>query len=289
LKGAIVFIAEEFEQLRKRYPKNIFIMVENVAKAMMKVRSLFYSEIGNVELKTYQNSNADTTITVGAGAYISPNVCLGQHVSIGAGATIMANSNLFDDVSIGEGTLIEPGVTVYRGSRIGNHTIVHAGACIGTDGHRFFLDIENQTILKMIHAGYVVVGNKVEIGCNSTICRATFEDHPTVISDEVKIAHQVDIGHNVRIGPRTTIAPQTCISGSTKIGEDVWIGTGVSVSNDLTIGNRASLLFNAVVADDVPDGEIVSGFYAMPHRQWQQVFGNLKKMAAGDQQTQESI
>jgi hypothetical protein len=36
-------------------------------------------------------------------------------------------------------------------------------------------------------------------------------------------------------------------------------------------------LLNAVVAYDVAEGEMVSGFYAMPHRRWKQVYKKLKE------------
>jgi UDP-3-O-[3-hydroxymyristoyl] glucosamine N-acyltransferase len=62
-----------------------------------------------------------------------------------------------------------------------------------------------------------------------------------------------------------------------KIGEDVWIGAGVTVSNDVSIGDRAKALINAVVAYDVKDDEIVSGFYAMPHKKWKQVWAKWRK------------
>jgi len=45
----------------------------------------------------------------------------------------------------------------------------------------------------------------------------------------------------------------------------------------VSIGNRAKVLVNAVVAYDVAEDEVVSGFYAMPHRQWKRVWRKLKE------------
>jgi UDP-3-O-[3-hydroxymyristoyl] glucosamine N-acyltransferase len=275
LKGAIVLITEEYAYLSEQYPQNLFITVEDVTKSMINLQNLFYgTEIYTEEIRNY---NIDHTITFGRGVSIGQNVYLGRRVSIGAGTRVMTNSILFDDVKIGKGTIIEPEVTIYRGCQIGDNCIIRSGARIGTDGFRFLQDMEHQTIYKMIHVGYVVIGNRVEIGCNSAICRSTFENNPTIISDDVKIDNLVHIGHNVTIGFRTVIAGTTGISGSTKIGDDVWIGAGVTVSNDLIIGNGARILLNAVVAYDIQDKEIVSGFYAMPHRQWKQVYQKLKE------------
>lgn len=151
---------------------------------------------------------------------------------------------------------------------IGEDTFIHPSAQIGVDGFRFEQDIKNKTVIKILPAGGVIIGDRVEIGANSVIARATFEEQSTIIGNDVKIDNLVHIGHNAVIRARTLIAAMSCISGSVKIGEDVWIGAGVTVSNGIKVGNRAKLLLNAVAAYDVPDDEIVSGFYAMPHRQW---------------------
>ena len=127
---------------------------------------------------------------------------------------------------------------------------------------------------KMLDVGKVTIGNGVEIGANSTIERATFSDDATSLCDDVKLDPLCHIGHNVKIGKRSIIC-QSGIAGSTIVGEDVWIGTGVTISNNLLIGNRAKILINAVVARDVPDGEMVSGFYAMPHKQWKRIYHRL--------------
>ena len=51
---------------------------------------------------------------------------------------------------------------------------------------------------------------------------------------------------------------------------------------DLKVGDRAKLLLNAVVAHDVENEEIVSGFYAMEHRQWKRAHKALCDLGAGE-------
>jgi UDP-3-O-[3-hydroxymyristoyl] glucosamine N-acyltransferase len=273
ITGAIVLVPIEFTFLCEQYPDNIFIFVDNVIKAMIDLQNLFYADENKIEeIRNYSNEHELTFVD---NVDIGKNVYLGERVSIGAGTKIMSNSTIFNDVTIGKDTIIEPEVTIYRGSKIGNNCIIHSGARIGPAGFRFLQDTEHKTVHKMIQAGYVMIGNRVEIGCNSTISRSTFKNNPTVISDDAKISTQVVIAHNVKIGARTLIAALSCIAGSTKVGDDVWIGVGVSVTNDVVIGNKARLLLNAVVASDIKDEEIVSGFYAMPHRKWKQVYHKL--------------
>ena len=69
-------------------------------------------------------------------------------------------------------------------------------------------------------------------------------------------------------------APDLKINGTYA---DVWIGLGATISDNVNIGNRAKVLLNAVVAYDVAEDELVSGFYTMPHRQWKQVWRKLKE------------
>jgi UDP-3-O-[3-hydroxymyristoyl] glucosamine N-acyltransferase len=99
-----------------------------------------------------------------------------------------------------------------------------------------------------------------------------------VISDDAKIDNLVHIAHNAKIGARAIIIAQTCIGGSAIVGDDAWIGIGAAISNGVKIGARARVLLNAVVPHDVADDEIVSGFYAMSHRQWKRVYARLKEI-----------
>ena len=82
-------------------------------------------------------------------------------------------------------------------------------------------------ISKHLNWGNVKIGNKVEIGSNSSIDRATLGS--TVISDGVKIDNLVQIAHNVFIGKNTVIAGQCGIAGSTKVGENCQIGGQVGI------------------------------------------------------------
>jgi len=172
---------------------------------------------------------------------------------------------------IGKRSSIHPLSTCYN-CIIGDDTVIRTGTRIGVDGFRFVQNYELKEVRKMIHVGAVEIGSRVEVGANSVIQRSTFEGYPTTIGDDVKIACMIVIGHNTNIGARTIITCHVMICGSNNIGEDVWIGASAVISNGVTLGNRAKVLINAVVVNDVPDDGMVSGFYAMPHRQWKQVY-----------------
>ena len=278
LQNGVVLAPETLAELCEEHLQNTYIIVEDILNSIMDVQDFFY---GGEVIMSYEGISAtariDKSAKIGHQTYIGEYACIGKHVVVGDNTKIMHNVNILDNVTIGSGTLIYPGVCIYRNCQIGNDCIVHSGVRIGVDGFRFEQDSEQKKVRKMIHVGRVMIGNRVEIGANCTIDRANFEDDATILSDDVKLDDQVHIGHNAKIGCRTCIAAQTCISGSVKIGEDVWIGAGVTISDSVRIGNGARVLLNAVVAYEVPAGEMVSGFYAMPHRQWKQVWAGLRR------------
>jgi UDP-3-O-[3-hydroxymyristoyl] glucosamine N-acyltransferase len=278
LQNAVVLIPESLADLCEEHPQNTYIIVKDILNSIMDVQDYFYS---SEVIMRYEGiaatANIDKSAKIGRHVYIGEYVCIGKNVVIGDNTKIMHNVSILDNVAIGSGTLIYPGVCIYQGCQIGNDCIVDAGAVIGADGFRYEQFAERKIVRKMLHVGGVIIGDGVEIGANTAIDRATFEGDATIISNDVKIDNLVHIAHNVKIGARTVIVAQTCVGGSAKVGEDVWIGIGAAISDNVSIGNRAKVLLNAVVAYDVAEGEMVSGFYAMPHRQWKQVYKKFKE------------
>jgi len=277
LKNAVVLIPRSLADFCGRYPQNIYIVVKDVVNSLMDIQDFFYrGRFVIAQEGISPTAKIDKSAKIGNQVYIGENAYIGENVVIGDRAKIMHNSCLCKDIVIGNGTYIYPGVCIYRNCQIGNDCLIHSGVRIGVDGFRFEQDIARKRVRKMLHVGKVLIGDKVEIGGNTVIDRATFEGDATIISNDVKVDNLVHIAHNAKIGARSIIVTQTCIGGSAKIGEDVWIGIGAAISDNVSIGDRAKVLLNAVVAYDVPEGEMVSGFYAMPHRQWQQVYKKLK-------------
>jgi len=277
LQGGVVIAPEHLSAYCERFPQNTYILVKDVAGSMMALQEFFYADSASFRREGIcATAVVDPTATIGRGAYVGANVWIGENVVVGEETKILPNSSILDNVVIGNRTFLYPGVCIYKGCEIGSDCLVHSGARIGPDGFRFEHDIPNRVVKKMYHAGRVLIGDRVEIGANTAIDRATFENSATIISDDVKIDNLVHVGHNARIGARTTIAALSCIGGSDVIGEDVWIGIGATISNGVRVGNRAKVLLNAVVAYDVPEDEMVSGFYAMPHREWKQAYRRLK-------------
>ena len=107
-------------------------------------------------------------------------------------------------------------------------------------GVRVFGFVSNNKIFKKIpQLGRVIIGENVEIGCNSTIDRGSIGD--TIISKNTMIDNLVHIAHNVKVGSNTIIAAMTGISGSTEIGNNVLIGGQVGVSGHIKIGDNVKI------------------------------------------------
>ncbi|MCW7754205.1 UDP-3-O-(3-hydroxymyristoyl)glucosamine N-acyltransferase [Desulfobotulus sp. H1] len=194
-------------------------------------------------------------------------VVIGNGVSVGDGCRIGAGTAIGDGCMLGDHCRISPNVTLYPGTRIGNRVRIHSGSVIGADGFGFAP--KDGQWEKIPHSGAVEIDDDVEIGAGSTLDRGTFG--LTRIGRGVKIDDQVHIGHNVSIGDHSLLVAQVGIAGSTRVGKHTVLAGKVGVSGHIHIGDGVQVGPMSGVAQDVPDGQIVSGSPEMPHRVWLKV------------------
>lgn len=196
-------------------------------------------------------------VGVAATAVIAPDVKIGRNVSIGDHCRIGSGCEIGDD------TEIRHRVTLARHVRIGERCVIKSGAVLGEEGFGFEKDDEGLN-LRIPHVGGVIVGDDVEIGCNTVVCGGTLE--PTVIEDHVKIDDLVFIAHNCIIGRNTQIIACAEVSGSAHLGEGVWIGPNATILNKMKLGKRAYIGGHAVVIRDCEDATVYAGVPAKPLR-----------------------
>lgn len=176
---------------------------------------------------------------IGKNVYVGDFVYIGENTKIGDNTKIYSNTNIGDQCTIGKNTTIYYGVSIYDETVIGNECILHAGSVLGADGFGFAPQ-QGTDFKKIPQIGNVILEDRVEIGANTTIDRATMGS--TVIRKGVKLDNLIQIAHNVEIGENTVIASQSGVSGSTKIGKDCMIAGQVGFVGHIKIGDRAKVL-----------------------------------------------
>jgi len=148
---------------------------------------------------------------IGAGCHLAPGVSVGARTVLGAGCRLHPGVHIAEDCVLGEGCELFPGVVLYRRTRLGQRVRLHGNAVLGSDGYGYVLVAGRQE--KIPQAGWVEVGDDVEIGACTTVDRGVLG--PTRIQAGTKIDNQCQIAHNVQIGQHCLIVSQTGISGST--------------------------------------------------------------------------
>jgi UDP-3-O-[3-hydroxymyristoyl] glucosamine N-acyltransferase len=253
--GQLAFLANpKYEEFLYTTKADIIIINESqvlkdsLAATLIKVPDA-YSAFASL-LRQYQRMVADQMVGIQEPCYIHATVKKGDNIFIGAFAYIGENVILADDVKIypntyignnvviGKGTVLHPGVKIYHDCIIGQKVVIHAGTVIGGDGFGYAPQPDG-SFKKVPQMGNVIIEDKVEIGSNTTIDRATIGS--TIIREGAKLDNLLQIAHNVEVGNNSVIAAQSGISGSTKIGNNVMIGGQVGIVGHLTIADGSKI------------------------------------------------
>ncbi len=216
------------------------------------------------------------TAKVGSNVYIGEFVVIGEHSEIGDNCKIYPNTTIGDKVTIGNETTLFAGVKVYEDCVIGNECTLHAGVVIGSDGFGFAPQ-QDADFKKVPQIGNVVLEDRVEIGANTVIDRATMGS--TIIKRGVKLDNLIQIAHNVVIGENTVIAAQTGIAGSTKIGKNCMFGGQVGIIGHLTIADEVKIAAQSGIGKSITEkGAIVEGSPAFNARDFQKSYIYYRKL-----------
>jgi acyl-[acyl carrier protein]--UDP-N-acetylglucosamine O-acyltransferase len=184
-----------------------------------------------------QPSSIHPTVQIAPGAYIGKGVTIGAH------------------------TKVYPNAVIQDGAIIGERCVIKSCAVIGEEGFGFERDVDG-TPLRILHIGRVVIGNDVEIGSLTTVCRGTL--HETRIHDHVKIDDHVHIGHNAILGRGAIIAACAEIGAGVELERNSWVGPNVSTIERVVIGEGAVVGIGANVIRSVTPFSVVAGNPAKP-------------------------
>jgi UDP-3-O-[3-hydroxymyristoyl] glucosamine N-acyltransferase len=241
----IVVINEDF--VPEKPLKTTLIRVKNAYLAFTSLLEIYQSSKPQKKGISPKASVA-ASAKIGKDVYIADFVYIGENTTIGDNVRIYANTNIGDNCTIGNDTTLYYSVNIYDETVIGNDCILHAGVVIGGDGFGFAPQQEAD-FKKIPQIGNVILEDRVEVGANTTIDRATMGS--TIIRRGVKLDNLIQVAHNVEIGENTVIASQAGVSGSTKLGKNCMIGGQVGFVGHIKIADGVKIMAQSGVSKSV--------------------------------------
>jgi UDP-3-O-[3-hydroxymyristoyl] glucosamine N-acyltransferase len=219
-------------------------------------------------------------------AFVSPKAKIGKNVAIQPFAVVEADAEVGDNTilyphayvgrhcKVGKDCIFYPNVTLRERCVVGDRVILQAGCVIGGDGFGFITT--NGKHSKVPQTGNVVIGDDVEIGCNTCIDRATVDS--TIVGSGTKIDNLVHLGHNDVIGENCLLVAHVGISGSVTVGHNCTFGGQSATVGHIKIGDNCTFGGRTGIISDIPSNSIMAGFPAQNHMDWLRQTANLRKV-----------
>ncbi len=271
-KASIVIVNNDFIPENKISPT--LIRVENAYAAFASLLELYQQTKANRK-GISQKASISPTAGIGKNVYIGDFVSIGDNAVIGDNSMIYPNTTIGYNCKVGHDCIVYSGVNIYDDCVIGNECTLHSGVVIGADGFGFAPQDDNN-YRKVPQIGNVILEDRVEIGANTTIDRATIGS--TIIKRGVKIDNLIQIAHNVVIGENTVIAAQTGISGSTRIGKNCMIGGQVGIIGHLEIADGVMIAAQSGIGKSIKDEKSVhEGSPAFAYRDFQRSYIHFRR------------
>ena len=273
-KASAIILFNDKDLLEITSKRNISTIVVSHPKiAFAEILNIFKKEITPASgIDSSANINSNTNI--GDNCYIGPNVFVGKNTLIGKNNLIYPGTVILDNVEIGDNNMIYPNCVIYQNTKIKDHCIVNSNTVLGSEGFGFIP--KDGKWLKVPQTGGVIINNSVEIGTNCCIDRPAVGH--TIIGEGTKIDNLVQIGHGVKIGRNCAFAAQVGIAGGAIIGDGVILAGQVGVNNRVKVGNKVIASSKCGIHADVDDGEVISGFPAIPNKLWLRSSSLFKKL-----------
>ena len=250
------------------------VVVSNPYLAFAKLTHLFDNR-PKPSANIHPSASIDASASLGENVKIAANVVIEEGAVLADNVEIGPNSVVGARVEIGENTRIAANVTLYYDVEIGQDCLLHSGCVIGADGFGFAASSEGW--VKIMQLAAVTIGNKVEVGANTTIDRGALEN--TKVGNGVIIDNQVQIAHNVIIGDNSAIAGCSAIAGSTHIGQRCTISGGVGIIGHLTIVDDVHVTAMSLVSKSIHKaGSYSSGTGLEATDKWRKSAARLRRI-----------
>lgn len=237
--------------------------------------SELWNPVGSIEPSISQHASIDDSAKIAEGVYIGAGARIAADVVIGAGAFIGENVTIGADVQIGENSRLYAGVSLYHGVTVGSDCTIQSGCVIGSDGFGFAPSGGGWQRISQL--GGVIIGDRVEIGANTTIDRGALGD--TVIQNGVILDNQIQIAHNVVIGENTAIAACSAVAGSTTIGKNCVVGGASGIAGHLEVVDGVHITAMTMVIKSLTEpGVYSSGTGVQPNKDWKKSIARLRRL-----------
>lgn len=240
------------------------LVTEDPKMVFTQIVALLYPQ-AQLNAMVHESAVIDEGCEISPLSHIGPYCVIGKRVKIGPNVIIHSGCSIGDDCEILEGSVLYPNVTVYHACQIGKHTTIHSGVVIGSDGFGFVKN--NSEWMKVPQIGRVKIGDRVEIGANTTIDRGAIDD--TEIGNDVILDNLIQIAHNVKIGEGTAISACVGIAGSTTIGKHCLIGGGSKINGHISLCDFVNIVGCSNVAQSITKaGAYASGISVNDIKVW---------------------
>jgi len=250
------------------------ILVKDPFASVQKLVPLYFERI-NFEHSIHPSAVIDDTATIAPEVHIGPFCFIGPNAQIGKGSILHSNVTLYEGASVGERSFLHSGVTLREFVKIGSDCVIHNGAVIGADGFGYYPD-PTHGLAAVPQVGDVVLGDRVDIGAQSCVDRATLGT--TSLGRGTKLDNLVQVGHNTQIGENSLLCALTGVGGSSKIGNQVTLGGNSGVADHIKIVDGVRVGGGGGVTSNLLEKGDYMGYPAVKASDWRRQFVSLKKL-----------
>ena len=250
------------------------IRVENPRGAFALLLELYRPQ-DEIDRVVSQYAFVHPTAKIGANVAIQPFAYIEAMVEIGDNTVIYPHVYVGRRVKIGQDCKLYPNAVVREDCVLKNRVILQPGAVIGGDGFGY-VDQKDGSHTKVLQTGNVILEDDVEVGCNSTIDRATVNS--TIVGKGTKLDNLVHLGHNDIVGENCLMCAHVGVSGSVTIGNHCTLAGQVGTVGHITIGDNVVCGGRTGVTANIPSNSTMAGFPAQPFREWLKHEASLRKV-----------